>query len=90
VVSRLNEIGLPCRSPKGTFYVFPDIRPTGLESMDFCLGLLREYRVAVVPGSAFGESGEGFVRCCFATSLTKLREAMNRVEIYVKKLKEAN
>ncbi|MBV8813651.1 MAG: aminotransferase class I/II-fold pyridoxal phosphate-dependent enzyme [Verrucomicrobia bacterium] len=83
VVSRLNEIGLPCRSPKGTFYVFPDIRPTGLNSRDFCLGLLREHRVAVVPGSAFGESGEGFVRCCFATSLTKLREAMNRIEAYV-------
>jgi aminotransferase len=83
VVSRLNEIGLPCRSPKGTFYVFPDIRPTGLNSMDFCLGLLREHQVAVVPGSAFGESGEGFVRCCFATNLTKLREAMNRIEAYV-------
>jgi aminotransferase len=86
VVSRLNEIGLPCPSPKGAFYVFPDIRPTKRTSIEFCLGLLKEMKVAVVPGSAFGESGEGFARCCFATSLVKLQEAMNRIEIYVKKL----
>jgi aminotransferase len=86
VVSRLNEIGLPCHSPKGTFYVFPDIRATKQTSMEFCLGLLKEMRVAVVPGSAFGESGEGFARCCFATSLVKLQEAMNRIEAYVRKL----
>src|SRR6201996_5952576 len=60
VVSRLNEIGLPCHSPKGAFYVFPDIRPTKRTSLEFCLGLLKEMKVAVVPGSAFGESGEGF------------------------------
>jgi aminotransferase len=87
VVSRLNEIGLPCHSPKGTFYVFPDIRPTKQTSREFCLGLLKEMRVAVVPGSAFGESGEGFARCCFATSLVKLQEAMNRIETYVKKVR---
>ena len=86
VVSRLNEIGLPCHLPKGTFYVFPDIRPTKRTSLEFCLGLLKEMRVAVVPGSAFGESGEGFARCCFATSLVKLQEAMNRIETYVKRL----
>jgi len=86
VVSRLNEIGLPCHSPKGAFYVFPEIRPTKRTSLEFCLGLLKEMKVAVVPGSAFGESGEGFARCCFATSLVKLQEAMNRIETYVKKL----
>jgi aminotransferase len=86
VVSRLNEIGLPCHLPKGAFYVFPDIRPTKRTSLEFCLGLLKEMRVAVVPGSAFGESGEGFARCCFATSLVKLQEAMTRIETYVKKL----
>ena len=86
VVSRLNEIGLPCHTPKGAFYVFPDIRPTKRTSLEFCLGLLKEMRVAVVPGSAFGESGEGFARCCFATSLVKLQEAMNRIETYVNKL----
>jgi aminotransferase len=86
VVSRLNEIGLPCHSPKGAFYVFPDIRPAKLSSIEFCLGLLKEMRVAVVPGSAFGESGEGFARCCFATSLVKLQEAMNRIETFARKL----
>jgi aminotransferase len=80
VVSRFNEIGLPCHSPKGAFYVFPNITPTGLKSKDFSLRLLKSKRVAVVPGSAFGVSGEGFVRCCFATGLDKLKEAMVRIE----------
>ena len=80
VVNRLNEIGLPCHSPKGAFYVFPNITPTGLKSKDFSLRLLKSKRVAVVPGSAFGVSGEGFVRCCFATGLDKLKEAMVRIE----------
>jgi aminotransferase len=83
VVNRLNEIGLPCHSPKGAFYVFPNITPTGLKSKDFSLGLLKSKRVAVVPGSAFGVSGEGFVRCCFATGLDKLKEAMVRIEQFV-------
>ena len=83
VVNRLNEIGLPCHSPKGAFYVFPDITSTGLKSKDFSLRLLKSQKVAVVPGSAFGASGEGFVRCCFATGLDKLREAMARIEQFV-------
>ena len=83
VVNRLNEIGLPCHSPKGAFYVFPDITSTGLTSKDFSLRLLRSQKVAVVPGSAFGASGEGFVRCCFATGLDKLKEAMSRIERFV-------
>ena len=83
VVNRLNEIGLPCHSPKGAFYVFPNITPTGLKSKDFSLRLLKSKRVAVVPGSAFGVSGEGFVRCCFATGLDKLKEAMVRIEQFV-------
>jgi len=83
VVNRLNEIGLPCHSPKGAFYVFPDITPTGLSSKDFSLRLLKSQKVAVVPGSAFGASGEGFVRCCFATGLDKLKEAMARIEQFV-------
>ena len=84
VVSRLNEIGLPCHLPKGTFYVFPTVSQTGLTSREFSLRLLQEKRVAVVPGDAFGPSGEGFVRCCFATSLDLLREAMNRIEEFVR------
>jgi aminotransferase len=83
VVNRLNEIGLPCHSPKGAFYVFPDITSTGLKSKDFSLQLLKSKKVAVVPGSAFGASGEGFVRCCFATGLDKLKEAMDRIEQFV-------
>ena len=83
VVNRLNEIGLPCHSPKGAFYVFPDITSTGLNSKDFSLRLLKSQKVAVVPGSAFGASGEGFVRCCFATGIDKLKEAMARIEQFV-------
>jgi aminotransferase len=84
VVSRLNEMGLPCHVPKGTFYVFPRISQTGLTSREFSLRLLQDKRVAVVPGDAFGLSGEGFVRCCFATGLDRLREAMNRIEEFVR------
>ena len=83
VVNRLNEIGLRCHQPKGAFYAFPEISSTGLKSKDFSLQLLRSKRVAVVPGSAFGISGEGFVRCCFATSLDKLKEAMDRMAEFV-------
>lgn len=83
VVNRLNKIGLPCHSPKGAFYVFPNITATGLKSKDFSLQLLKSKKVAVVPGSAFGISGEGFVRCCFATGLDKLKEAMTRIEQFV-------
>ena len=83
VVERLNEIGLPCHLPKGAFYAFPDITSTGLMSAKFSLQLLRSKKVAVVPGSAFGVSGEGFVRCCFATGFDKLKEAMNRISEFV-------
>jgi aminotransferase len=87
VVNRLNEIGLPCHAPKGAFYVFPKIANTGLSSRDFSLGLLKSKKVAVVPGSAFGASGEGFVRCCFATGVEKLKEALNRIEQFVQEVK---
>jgi aminotransferase len=83
VVNRLNEIGLPCHTPKGAFYAFPEISSTGLNSMNFSLQLLKSKRVAVVPGSAFGVSGEGFVRCCFATGFDKLKEAMDRIAEFV-------
>jgi aminotransferase len=83
VVNRLNEIGLPCHVPKGTFYAFPNITPTGLKSKEFSLQLLKSKKVAVVPGSAFGNSGEGYVRCCFATGMDKLKEAMDRIEAFV-------
>jgi aminotransferase len=89
VVNRLNEIGLPCHTPKGAFYAFPSITPTGLKSKDFSLQLLKSERVAVVPGSAFGNSGEGYVRCCFATGMDKLKEAMDRIEKFVGELGRA-
>ncbi|MBV9671825.1 MAG: aminotransferase class I/II-fold pyridoxal phosphate-dependent enzyme, partial [Verrucomicrobia bacterium] len=83
VVNRFNEMGLECHSPAGAFYVFPRITATGLTSKDFSLRLLQSERVAVVPGSAFGSSGEGYVRCCFATSYEKLKQAMDRIERFV-------
>jgi aminotransferase len=86
VVNRLNEIGLPCHLPKGAFYAFPRITPTGLRSIDFSLRLLKSKKVAVVPGSAFGDSGEGYVRCCFATGMDKLKEAMDRIEKFVEEI----
>ena len=84
IVTRFNEMGLPCHSPQGTFYVFPHIGPTGLTSRQFSLSLLESQKVAVVPGDAFGSSGEGFVRCCFATSFEKLREATDRIEAFLR------
>ena len=88
VVHRFNEIGLRCHLPKGAFYAFPRITSTGLTSKDFSLQLLKSKRVAVVPGSAFGYSGEGFVRCCFATGLDKLKEATDRIEQFVGELRQ--
>jgi aminotransferase len=86
LVTRFNEIGLPCHMPKGAFYAFPEITSTGLNSTNFSLQLLRSKRVAVVPGSAFGVSGEGFVRCCFATGIDKLKEATDRIAEFVKEI----
>jgi aminotransferase len=87
VVNRFNEFGLQCHLPKGAFYAFPSIAATGLKSKDFSLQLLKSKRVAVVPGSAFGASGEGYVRCCFATAMDKLKEALDRIEHFVGELR---
>ena len=88
LVENLNRIGLSCFEPKGAFYVFPDIRSTGLSSDEFCERFLREQRVAVIPGSAFGPGGEGFVRACYAASMKDIAEAVRRMEIFLKHLKE--
>jgi aminotransferase len=85
IVKRLNEIGLSCFTPKGAFYAFPSIESTGLTSEEFSTKLLREKKVAVVPGTAFGECGEGFVRCAYAASLEDIEEAMVRIEQLSKK-----
>ena len=79
IVRGFNDIGLECFKPKGSFYVFPKISGTGLSSKEFSLRLLKEKSVAVVPGPAFGPSGEGFVRACYATSLDQLKVAMERI-----------
>jgi aminotransferase len=85
IVAGLKKIGLECFRPKGSFYVFPDITSTGLTSMEFATKLLEEENVAVVPGTAFGESGEGFVRCAYATSLSDINTALDRINRFVKR-----
>jgi aminotransferase len=85
MVKRLNEIGLPCFEPKGAFYAFPSIKATGMNSEDFAEKLLLEEKVAVVPGTAFGPCGEGFVRCCYATSLSNIEEALRRLDRFIRK-----
>ncbi|MBR1580357.1 MAG: aminotransferase class I/II-fold pyridoxal phosphate-dependent enzyme [Selenomonadaceae bacterium] len=81
----LKQIGLDAFEPKGAFYIFPDIRSTGYNSTEFAENLIQAEHVALVPGSAFGASGEGYVRCSYATSITKISEALNRIENFVKK-----
>jgi len=83
MVKGLNKIGLPCFEPKGAFYAFPSIKTTGLSSEDFAERLLMEEKVAVVPGTAFGECGEGYIRCCYATSLADIEEALKRMGRFV-------
>lgn len=89
LVKHLNRIGLPTIMPHGTFYVFPDITGTGLSSEEFCARLLEDQKVACVPGTAFGESGEGHVRISYAYSLDHIKEALERMEVFLEHLKEA-
>lgn len=77
------EMGIPVVAPEGAFYIFPDIRSTGLTSEEFARKMITEYKVAVVPGTAFGAGAEGFVRCCYATEISKLKEAMRRVKLLI-------
>lgn len=87
IVKGFCDLGLPCRLPKGAFYAFPDIRPTGLSSEEFCERLLREKRVAIVPGTAFGEGGEGFVRASYCYSVPHIKEALSRIDEFLSDLK---
>lgn len=82
------EMGLPVAEPDGAFYIFPDIRSTGLTSEDFATKLINEYKVAVVPGTVFGAGGEGFIRCCYATDINKLKIALERIGQMVDSLKK--
>ncbi|MEI6349520.1 MAG: aminotransferase class I/II-fold pyridoxal phosphate-dependent enzyme [Verrucomicrobiota bacterium] len=79
IVRSLNDLGLECFKPLGAFYVFPNITSSGLSSREFSLGLLEQKKVAVVPGPAFGPSGEGFVRCSYATGIDQIKEAVKRI-----------
>ena len=88
LVEGLRRIGLPCFEPKGAFYVFPDIRGTGLSSDEFCERFLMEEKVAVISGSAFGAGGEGFVRCCYATSMKDIAEALTRMDNFLTNLRK--
>ena len=83
ITRALNDMGLECHKPKGSFYVFPKITSTGLNSREFSMKLLQEHKVAVVPGTAFGPSGEGHVRCSFATGLDQIKTAMERMADFV-------
>ena len=87
LVNALNELGLECFEPKGAFYVFPSIKSTGLTSQKFCEELLYKHNVAVVPGDAFGECGEGFIRISYAYSLKHLREAVAHISEFLEELK---
>ncbi len=85
ITNHFNRLGLTCMKPKGAFYVFPSIRKSGMTSEQFAKRLLEEEKVAVVPGTAFGECGEGHVRCSYATSLDDIREAVNRIERFLQR-----
>lgn len=86
MIDSLNNMGLTCFEPEGAFYVFPSIKSTGLSSDEFCERLLMEKKVAVVPGGAFGESGEGFVRISYSYSINHLVEALGKIEEFIKSL----
>ncbi len=88
VVGRLNAMGLHCFNPGGAFYVFPDVSSTGLTGKEFAMQLLEEHSIAVVPGGAFGPSGESCVRCCYATAPDLLVKAMDGMEVFVKSRKK--
>jgi len=86
ICQALNEIGLPCHKPSGAFYAFPYIGDHGLTSKEFSMRLLDEQKVACVPGTAFGQSGEGYLRCAYATDLNDIKEAVRRMGAFVSKL----
>ncbi len=86
MVAGFNRIGLTCREPKGAFYAFPSIKSTGMTSEEFCEKLLHSKKVAVVPGTAFGDSGEGFIRASYCYSVEHINEAIHRIDEFLKEL----
>ena len=87
IVGKFNEMGLACFEPLGAFYTFPCIKSTGLSSEEFSTRLVKEKRVAVVPGTAFGECGEGFIRVSYAQSLKNIKIALKRIQEFLEELK---
>ena len=87
LMKQFEVMGLPCFEPKGAFYMFPCIKEFGMSSDDFATTLLREEELAVVPGNAFGDCGEGFLRISYAYSIDQLREAMDRMSRFIRKLR---
>src|SRR5678815_1509604 len=88
IVRSFNDLGLSCFQPVGSFYIFPNISASGLSSREFSFGLLNKQKVACVPGPAFGPSGEGFVRCCYATRLDQIRTAVARIADFLKEVQK--
>src|SRR5262249_28076126 len=85
IVGGFNELGLKCFEPRGAFYAFPNISASGMDDYEFAERLLEEEKVAVVPGSAFGQSGKGHVRACYATAYDKIEEALNRIRNFMQR-----
>ena len=90
LLNAFREMNLPCFEPKGAFYMFPCIREFGISSDEFATRLLKEEELAVVPGTAFGDCGEGFLRISYAYSIEQLREAMERLDRFITRLRETN
>ena len=88
VVNAFNAMGLTCHLPRGSFYAFPCVKTTGLSSKEFAVRLLEQEKVACVPGSAFGPSGEGYLRCCFATALDQIQIATDRMAKFVQRVRK--
>ena len=88
LLHEMERLRIPCFEPRGAFYIFPDITEFGMSSEEFATELLREEKVAVVPGSAFGECGEGFIRISYAYSIEELKAALARIEAFLKKIRQ--
>jgi aminotransferase len=89
MLAGFDDIGMSCFEPKGAFYCFPSIRCTGMSSEEFCERLLEEEKVAVVPGNAFGACGEGHIRCCYASSVSNIEEAISRMGNFLNRHRKA-
>jgi len=85
IVDGLNRIGLDCALPQGAFYAFASVKKSGLSSIEFCRRLLKEEKVAVVPGTAFGDNGEGYVRISYAAAMDKIKEALGRMQRFLER-----